>query len=102
MCVWLIRRQEQVDRICEMYNERLHVPQTTLDDTSSAYSTFLSAHCPDDYEARMVEVTKFSQVAKKKLAEKRYGKTRSDFEDQLVRVSHDVRLIQSALLPGLN
>lgn len=78
-------RKEQMARIHEMYLERLAVPQATLDATSSAYSTFLSDHCPEEYEARMIQITEVSQPAKTKWAtERRHGKMRADFEEQLV------------------
>lgn len=68
-----------------MYIERLKTPHTTSDETSSSYSSFCSEHCPDEYEVRLVQATKSSQDAKWKLEkEKRYGKTRADFEEQLV------------------
>ena len=63
-----------------------------LDDTSSQYSTFCSQHSPDTYEARMVAATSASQRAKFKLSqEKRFGKTRMDFEQALVRLPMLVR-----------
>jgi uncharacterized protein YfiM (DUF2279 family) len=67
-----------------MYLARLQLPHATLDATSSAYSTWISQTCPDEYEARMVQATAASQVAKAKWTERRQGKTRADFEEQLV------------------
>lgn len=73
-----------MDRIHEMCLERLQAPQADQDATSSAYSSWMSANCPEEYEGRMVAVTKASQVAKHKWSDKRQGKARADFEEQLV------------------
>lgn len=49
------------------------------------YSTFCSEHSPEHYEARLVQATEVAQAAKTKWsAERRYGKTREDYEQQLV------------------
>ncbi|WRT68006.1 uncharacterized protein IL334_004981 [Kwoniella shivajii] len=52
--------------------------------TSSAYSTFCSSHSPEEYESRMIYVTEIAGVSKQKLSEKRYGKTRADFEERYI------------------
>lgn len=54
----------------------------------STYSSFCTTHSPNDYEARLVQATKASQSAKAKLSEVRYGQTRADFEQQLVRFNN--------------
>ncbi|WVQ96378.1 hypothetical protein IAU59_003483 [Kwoniella sp. CBS 9459] len=92
------RRSDAIERIHALYMERLATPHLgkslcimaladalDIDQTSSDYSTFCSQHCPDEYESRMVQATQASQAAKTKLSgEKRYGKTREDYEQQLV------------------
>lgn len=81
----LTPRKEQIRHVGDVYLERLQIPHTTSGETSSAYSSFCSQYCPDEYEERLVQATKSSQDAKWKLEkEKRYGKTRSDYEEQLV------------------
>lgn len=84
-----------------MYLERLRVPHssklfffvneeltTAIDETSSAYSTFCTQNCPDEYEQRLTQVTSVSQPAKIKYSqERRHGKSRVDFEEQLVSFS---------------
>ncbi|KAK8858792.1 hypothetical protein IAR55_003022 [Kwoniella newhampshirensis] len=72
--------------------------EVSIEATSSAYSTFCSEHCPQEYEQRLVRATQAAQGAKTKLSlEKRYGKTREDFESQIVgRASLDVMLMNQA------
>ncbi|WVF68817.1 hypothetical protein IAT40_003590 [Kwoniella sp. CBS 6097] len=91
-------RTDAIERIHSLYIERLATPHlgeflkrgmladiADIDQTSSDYSTFCSQTCPDEYESRMVQATESSQAAKTKLSgEKRYGKTREDYEQQLV------------------
>ena len=49
------------------------------------YSTFCSEKCPNEYESRLVQATRASQIAKRKWdGETRFGKTRQDLEQQLV------------------
>lgn len=56
-----------------------------IDETSSAYSSFCTQHCPDEYEQRLTQVTSVSQPAKIKWSqERRHGKSRVDFEEELV------------------
>jgi hypothetical protein len=64
----------------------LNPPLTLVDfeNTASAYSSFCTEFCTSEYEARMVTATSTLQGAKAKLAEKRHGQTRQDYEDQLV------------------
>ncbi len=86
-CTWLTGRKEQIQHVGDEYLQRLQVPHVASSETSSAYSTFCSKHCPDDYEDRLVQATKASQDAKWKLErEKRHGRTRNDLEEQLVRL----------------
>jgi hypothetical protein len=90
-------RQELIDLINDMFTQRVQVPHlgetspspltTALEDTKSAYSSFCSQYCPNEYEARLVAATQASQSAKEKLGEKRYGQTRLDLEQQLVRTT---------------
>lgn len=88
-----------MERVHEVYLERLRIPHSSerpyevekltsaVDETSSAYSTFCSQQCPDEYEQRMTQVTSVSQPAKIKWSqERRHGKSRVDFEEQLVRL----------------
>lgn len=79
-----------------MFIDRMGVPHTgelkrnayltlAVNDTSSAYSTFCSEYSPEQYETFLVQATEASQSAKTKLyVEKRYGKARADFEEELV------------------
>ncbi|WWD05336.1 hypothetical protein V865_003409 [Kwoniella europaea PYCC6329] len=76
-------KQTQLEMIHTMFADRVKITHTNIDQTSSAYSNFCSQYCPEEYEIRMVESTESSRAAKMKLSEKRYGKTRSDFEEQL-------------------
>jgi hypothetical protein len=55
-----------------------------MDDTLSAYSTFCTNNCPNEYETRMVQCSKASQGAKTKWSgEKRFHKTREDLESAI-------------------
>nr|XP_018262120.1 uncharacterized protein I303_05135 [Kwoniella dejecticola CBS 10117]OBR84278.1 hypothetical protein I303_05135 [Kwoniella dejecticola CBS 10117] len=74
---------ESLDVLHAIYIDRMRTPHTSLDQTSSAYSSFCSQHCPEEYEVRMIEATEASKIAKDQLSEKRYGRTRNDFEEQL-------------------
>jgi elongation factor P--beta-lysine ligase len=56
-----------------------------MDATSSAYSAYINEHQPTEYMAKMAHLTEIAQNAKIKWsAEKRFGKTREDLEQQLV------------------
>ena len=49
------------------------------------YSSFCSQYCSEEYETRLVRATEAAQGTKVKLfQEKRFGKTRDDFEQALV------------------
>ncbi|WWC62824.1 uncharacterized protein I303_105422 [Kwoniella dejecticola CBS 10117] len=72
---------ESLDVLHAIYIDRMRTPHTNQ--TSSAYSSFCSQHCPEEYEVRMIEATEASKIAKDQLSEKRYGRTRNDFEEQL-------------------
>lgn len=87
--VWLEweTSRDDVDRIHDLYIERLQTPHDTIQATSDAYSTFCSTHAPNDYEARLVRATAAAQASKAVLAERRFGKARSDYEDALVRTA---------------
>ncbi|CAK9779644.1 hypothetical protein CC85DRAFT_289288 [Cutaneotrichosporon oleaginosum] len=77
-------KKEQIRHVGDVYLERLKTPHTACSETASAYSTFCSQYCPDEYEDRLVQATAASQDAKWKLErEKRHGRTRADFEEQL-------------------
>nr|XP_019045381.1 hypothetical protein I302_05770 [Kwoniella bestiolae CBS 10118]OCF24311.1 hypothetical protein I302_05770 [Kwoniella bestiolae CBS 10118] len=78
-----------LDQIHLMFSERMAVPHTNFDQTSSAYSSFCSQYCQEEYEARMVQSTEASRPAKMKLSEKRYGRTRNDFEEQISYATDD-------------
>jgi hypothetical protein len=63
-----------------------------FDFTSSAYSTFCSEYAPHEYESRLVQATEAAQLAKNELlGEKRYGKTRQDFEQEIVSLRRHVQ-----------
>ncbi|OCF40172.1 hypothetical protein I317_05996 [Kwoniella heveanensis CBS 569] len=90
------RSTDALERIHAMYIERLATPHLDIDQTSSDYSTFCSQTCPDEYESRMVQATESSQSAKTKLSgEKRYGKTREDYEQQLAYATDLATQVQS-------
>jgi hypothetical protein len=56
-----------------------------IESTAASYSTYCTEHDPTGYETRMMTATSSSQTAKAKLSgEKRHGKTREDYEQQLV------------------
>nr|XP_031864419.1 uncharacterized protein CI109_000333 [Kwoniella shandongensis]KAA5531491.1 hypothetical protein CI109_000333 [Kwoniella shandongensis] len=77
-------RQSALENIHTIFLERMATPHLDIETTSSAYSTFCSEHCPQEYEQRLVQATQAAQGAKTKLSlEKRYGKTREDFEQQI-------------------
>ncbi|WVN86727.1 uncharacterized protein L203_101899 [Cryptococcus depauperatus CBS 7841] len=81
----LERTQKELEQIHEVYLERLSTPHSTIDQTTSNYSSFCSTYCNEEYEQRLVRATEVSQNAKYKWnGEKRFGKTREDFELQLV------------------
>lgn len=58
------RTPEGVRRISHLYRDRLATPHLTWDDTSQAFSTFLSEYKSDAWEETMKEVTASSQAAK--------------------------------------
>ncbi|OAA61936.1 pre-mRNA splicing factor [Niveomyces insectorum RCEF 264] len=58
------RTAEGVRRITHLYRNRLTIPHTTWDDTSSAFSSFLSEYNPAAYEDTMRAVTEQSRAAR--------------------------------------
>ncbi|ORY30589.1 hypothetical protein BCR39DRAFT_529041 [Naematelia encephala] len=81
-------RDEQIERIHSLYIERLNIPHATIDQTLSSYSTFVGEWAPKQYEERLVNATESSQPAKFKYeTEKRYGKHRADFEQEITYAS---------------
>ncbi|KAK4688382.1 squamous cell carcinoma antigen recognized by T-cells 3, partial [Tremellales sp. Uapishka_1] len=86
-------KQEEIDLIHGLFKDRMSTPHLMMDATSSAYSTFCSQHCPNDYTERMIAVTNSSQEAKAKMSsEKRHGKTREDMEQEIVTTQAQVYL----------
>lgn len=72
------------EQVHQVFLERIAIPHAEVDATSSAYSTYCTANCPEEYEARMVQLTTASRDAKFKWSgEKRYHKTREDLEAAL-------------------
>lgn len=70
-----------------MYLDRLRCPHLDIEATSANYSSLCTAHCPHEYETRLVKATAAAQGAKAKLnSERRHGATRQDYEDQLAGV----------------
>lgn len=59
------RTPEGVRRITHLYSDRLQVPHVTRDDTSQAFSSFLSTYNQSAWEETMQSVTAKSQDAKK-------------------------------------
>ncbi|KAL2115350.1 hypothetical protein VTJ04DRAFT_9605 [Mycothermus thermophilus] len=53
-----------IRRITTLFRRRLSVPHATWDETSQMYSSFLSEHLPDAYEAEMQTVTELARQAK--------------------------------------
>ncbi|CAK7215675.1 Splicing factor [Sporothrix bragantina] len=58
------RTAEGVRRITHLYRNRLTIPHAAWDDTSSAFSSFLSEYSPAAYEDTMRAVTEQSRPAK--------------------------------------
>jgi hypothetical protein len=73
---------------------------TALAETSSAYSSFCTKHCPREYEQRMIAATAASQPGKAVLHEKRFKKTREDLEQDIVGDLPNP-LIQASTGPGI-
>ena len=48
-----------------------------------AYSSYCSSTCPNDYESRLVTATASTQVAKAIMEERRFHKTRAEYEEAL-------------------
>lgn len=55
---------EGLRRITELYRDRLATPHLTWDDTSQAFSSFLSQHDPSAWEQTMQEITAGAQSVK--------------------------------------
>ncbi|ODO10809.1 hypothetical protein I350_01407 [Cryptococcus amylolentus CBS 6273] len=84
------QRSEQIQQVHQVYNDRLRIPHSTMQQTTSDYSSFCSTYCNQEYEKRLVQATEISQEAKRKWSgEKRFGKTREEFEFQLVSSGGD-------------
>ncbi|WVQ71771.1 hypothetical protein IAR50_001312 [Cryptococcus sp. DSM 104548] len=84
------QKNEQIQQVHQMYNDRLRIPHSTMQQTTSDYSSFCSTYCNQEYEQRLVYATDISQEAKRKWSgEKRFGKTREEFEFQLVAAGGD-------------
>ncbi|KAL0254058.1 hypothetical protein I308_101437 [Cryptococcus tetragattii IND107] len=78
-------KQEAIENVHGVYLQRLAIPHSTIDQTTSAYSNFCSTYCNEEYEERLVKATEISQTAKYKWSgERRAGKSREDFELQIV------------------
>ncbi|WVO20839.1 uncharacterized protein IAS62_002139 [Cryptococcus decagattii] len=78
-------KQEAIENVHDVYLQRLAIPHSTIDQTTSAYSNFCSTYCNEEYEERLVKATEISQTAKYKWSgERRAGKSREDFELQIV------------------
>lgn len=58
------RTREGVERITLLYRDRLRTPHMTWDETSQRFSSFLSEHNREGWEATMKEVTESAQEAK--------------------------------------
>jgi len=54
----------EVERVRQIFLDRLQTPHSTWDDTSQKFSTFLSEYDEAAYESSMVEVTKLAARAK--------------------------------------
>ncbi|OWZ67231.1 hypothetical protein AYX14_00331 [Cryptococcus neoformans] len=74
-------KQEAIESVHNVYLQRLAIPHSTIDQTTSSYSSFCSTYCNEEYEQRLVKATEVSQTAKYKWSgERRAGKSREDFE----------------------
>lgn len=58
------RTREGIERITLLYRDRLRTPHITWDETSQRFSSFLSEHNRNGWEATMKEVTETAQEAK--------------------------------------
>ena len=54
----------EVERVRNLFLNRLQTPHATWDDTSQKFSSFLSEYAEDSYESTMVEVTQLAKRAK--------------------------------------
>ncbi|KGB79737.2 hypothetical protein CNBG_5575 [Cryptococcus deuterogattii R265] len=78
-------KREAIENVHDVYLQRLAIPHSTIDQTTSAYSNFCSTYCNEEYEERLVKATEISQTAKYKWSgERRAGKSREDFELQIL------------------
>ncbi|EAL22747.1 hypothetical protein CNBB1950 [Cryptococcus deneoformans B-3501A] len=78
-------KQEAIESVHDVYLQRLAIPHSTIDQTTSSYSSFCSTYCNEEYEQRLVKATEASQTAKYKWSgERRAGKSREDFELQIL------------------
>ena len=57
--------QQDIDTVRRMFMERLQIPHSTWDETSSKFSTFLSTYDEASYESTMVQITQLAKNAKK-------------------------------------
>ncbi|KAG9248125.1 hypothetical protein BJ878DRAFT_489617 [Calycina marina] len=55
----------EVERVRQLFLDRLQLPQAQWEEASQSYSTFLSEYDEEGYEASMIEVTKLAAQAKK-------------------------------------
>src|SRR5690606_31987863 len=58
------KTREGIERITLLYRDRLRTPHITWDETSQRFSSFLSEHNRNGWEATMKEVTETAQEAK--------------------------------------
>ncbi|KAG0010861.1 Squamous cell carcinoma antigen recognized by T-cells 3 [Entomortierella chlamydospora] len=58
---------EDVDRVKEIYLERIAIPHSELEDTFSGFSSFISKYCGQDYEESMVQSNKIVNATRELL-----------------------------------
>ncbi|CDZ97156.1 RNA-binding protein SART3 (RRM superfamily) [Phaffia rhodozyma] len=71
-------REARLPTIHRMFLDRLKFPHATIDDTFSAYNSFVSAYDNENYESRLVAATKSKTEGAGKWAK------RESWEDQLI------------------
>ncbi|TVY46832.1 putative RNA-binding protein [Lachnellula occidentalis] len=83
----LSKTPERIERIRTLFLDRLQIPHTTWEETSSAFSMFITKYDEPAWESTMVQVVKLAQEAKDL-----YSK-REDHESKLRQVGDNESLV---------
>ncbi|KAG0000284.1 RNA-binding protein 4F [Entomortierella chlamydospora] len=75
---------EDVDRVKEIYLERIAIPHSELEDTFSGFSSFISKYCGQDYEESMVQSNKIVNATRELL------ENLVPFEEHLVTANNNL------------